>query len=78
MPAHHIDELRIALGGPDGGEVADDPEHEAGEPQPQAKAERGRERAVEDRDRARRAAEQDRLGQRAMDRRVEAGNGLVR
>ena len=36
----------------------------------------GGERAVDDRDRARRAAEQDRLGQRAVDRRVEAGDGV--
>ena len=48
------------------------PEQEPGEPQLQPKAERGGERAVEDRDPARRAAEQDRLGQRAVQRRLEA------
>ena len=36
----------------------------------------GGERAIDDRDRARRAAEQDRLGERAMDWRIEAGNRL--
>src|SRR5713101_1872966 len=44
MTAHHVDELRIALGGPD----------------------RGGQGAIENRDRARRAAEQDVLGERAM------------
>ncbi len=48
----------------------------AGDPEAQAKADRGGQRAVDDRDRARRAAEQDRLGQRAMDRRLEAGDAL--
>ena len=42
------------------------PEHETGDPQPQTETERRRQRAVDDRDRARRAAEQDRLGERAM------------
>ena len=68
---------RIALGRPDGGGMADDPEQEPGDPQAQAEAQRRRQRAVEDRDRARRAAEQDRLGQRAMDRRDEAWDGFV-
>ena len=76
MPAHDVDEERIALRGPDGGGVAERPEQETGDPEPQAEAERGGQRAVEDRDRPRRAAEQDRFGQRAMDRRREAGNGL--
>ena len=49
-----------------------DQSSEAGDPEPQTKADRGGERAVEDGDRPRRATEQDRLGQRAMDRRVEA------
>ena len=52
--------------------MADQPDRSAGEPQPQAEADRGGERAVDDRDRARRAAQQDRLGERAMDRRLEA------
>ena len=77
VPAHHVDEGGIALGGPDRGEMADQPDHGADDPEAQAQADRGGERAVDDRDRARRAAEQDRLGQRAMDGRVEAGDGLV-
>ena len=42
--------------------------HEADQPEAQAEPERRRQRAVEDGDRARRAAEQDLLGQRAVDR----------
>ena len=73
MAAHHVDEHRIALGRPDGGGMADHPEHEPGDPKAKAQAQRGGQRAVQDRDRPRRAAEQDRLGQRPMDRRDEAG-----
>src|SRR5690606_29918519 len=50
---------------------------QADQPEAQAEAERGCERAVEDGNRARRAAEKDRLGQRAMDRHRESGNCLV-
>ena len=74
MTAHHVDELRIALGRPHGGEVADRPEAETDQPEPQAEAERRRQRAVEDGDGARRAAEQDVLGQRPVDRDGEAGH----
>ena len=77
MSAHHIDEQRIALGGPDRGGLSDDPKQETGEPQPQAEAECRRQRAVEDRDRARRTAEQDRLGQRAMNGREKPAMGQL-
>src|SRR5579884_2532975 len=77
VPPHHVDEGRIALGGPDGGEMAEQPDRTADHPEAQAKTDRGGERAVDDRDRARRAAEQDRFGQRAMNRCVEAGDGRV-
>src|SRR5713226_2049674 len=66
MAAHHVDEQRIALGSPDGGGLTENPEQETGEPQPQAETERRRQGAIENRDRARRAAEQDVLGERAM------------
>src|SRR5271166_2807355 len=69
MSAHDVDEHRIALCRPDGGGVADDPEQEPGDPEAKAEAQRGGEGAVQDRNRPRRAAEQDRLGQRPMDRR---------
>ena len=72
VSAHDLDEVRIALGGPDGGHVADEPKQEARDPKAQTDAERGGERAVEDRDGARRAAHQDRFGQRAMNGRDEA------
>ena len=68
MPAHDVDEGRVALGGPDGGQMADQPDRSADDPEAQAKPDGGGERAVDDRDGARRAAEQDRLGERAMDR----------
>ena len=56
----------------DSGAVTDEPDHETGDPELQAKSDRGGQRAVDDRDRARRAAEQDRLGQRAVQRHLEA------
>src|SRR5713101_3167916 len=76
MTAHHVDELRIALGGPDRGGLTENPEQETGEPQPQAETEGCGERAVENRDRARRAAEQDVLGERAVNGCCKSG-GLL-
>src|SRR5216684_6632237 len=76
MAAHHVDEQRIALGSPDGGGLTENPEQETGEPQPQAETERRRQGAIEDRDRARRAAEQDVLGERAMNGCCKSGDFL--
>ena len=78
VPAHHFDEGRIALGGPDGGHMPDAPQHETGDPQAQAEADRRGEGAVEDGESAWRAGKQDRLGQRAMQRRFETGKEFVR
>src|SRR5882757_3886701 len=66
VSAHHIDKGGIALGGPDGGHVADEPENETRDPQPQSKSKGRRQRGVDDRDRSRGTAHQDRLGERAM------------
>src|ERR1700675_4825384 len=38
MAAHHIDEGGVALGGPDGGHVTDEPEDQTRDPQPQSKS----------------------------------------
>jgi hypothetical protein len=38
VSAHDIDEGGVALGGPDGGHVADEPEDETRDPQPQSKS----------------------------------------
>src|SRR5579883_1533262 len=77
MPAHHIDESGVALGGPDGGDVSDKPDEAAGDPEAKAQSDRRGERAVHDRYGPRRAAQQDRLGQRAVDGRIEAGDGAI-
>src|SRR5690606_23253444 len=74
VPARDLDEHRIALRRPHRREVADHPKPDADEPEPQAEPERGGERAVEDGDRARRAAEEDVLGQRPVNRHREAGD----
>src|SRR5262249_3671308 len=71
------DELRVALCGPDRRHVSDRPEHEACDPKAQSQSDSSRERAVRDRDRARGTAEQDRLGQGAMDRHFEPGDSLA-
>src|SRR6266853_2793235 len=61
VPAHHLDEQRVALRGPDGGHVAERPQHEPGDPEAKPEPDRGRHGAVEDRDRMRRPGEQDRF-----------------
>src|SRR5438874_2793793 len=66
VPAHHIDEGGITLGGPDGGHVTDEPEDETRDPQPQSKSKGGCQRAVDDRNRSRRTTHQDRLGECAV------------
>src|SRR5260221_2020060 len=66
VSAHHIDEGGIALGGPDGGHVTDEPEDEPRDPGPQSKSKGGRQRAVDDRNRSRLTAYQDRLGERTV------------
>src|SRR5579863_2808415 len=50
MSTHNLDEVRIALGGPDGGHMADEPEQEASNPKAQTDSECGRQRAVENSD----------------------------
>src|SRR6266851_604628 len=77
MTAHHVDEQRIALGGPDRGSLTEDPEHETRDPQPQTETERRRQGAVEDRDRARRAAEQNVFGERAMNGYCKSGGHFL-
>ena len=57
-------------------QVPDQPDRGADNPQPQTQTDGGGERAVDDRYRARRTAEQDWLGERAMDGGVEATDGL--
>src|SRR5579871_1555952 len=73
VPPHNVYEGGIALGGPDGGEMAEQPDRAADHPEAEAKTDRGGERAVDDGDNEPGATEQDRFGERAMDGRVEAG-----
>src|SRR3546814_3829462 len=68
MPAHDIDELRIALRGPYGRKMTGRPDCKSDQPKTQAETEGGRESAIEDRNRTRRAAEQDMFGQGAVHR----------
>src|SRR5690606_7333841 len=68
MPAADFHEERIALGDPYRREMADGPDEETDQPEAQAEAHGPGQRPVEDRDRARRTAEQDVLGQRAVNR----------
>ena len=70
-------EERVAPRRPAGNQVSDRPEQDAAQPKAQAETERGRQGAVEDGDRTRGAAQEDRFGERAMNGRHEAGNGLV-
>jgi hypothetical protein len=76
MPADDLDEGRVALSRPDGGEMTDEPDRGAGDSEAEAKPDCRSERAIDDRDGPRRAAEQDRFGQRAMDRGIVSCNGF--
>src|SRR3546814_1824785 len=67
----HGGEVGIARGGEHRQRVTDDPQHQAGDPLLQAEPHGRRHGAVDDGDGARRAAEQDRLGQRPVQRRLE-------
>jgi hypothetical protein len=55
VPAHDLDEGGVALGRPDRGEVADQPDRSSREPEPEAQSDRRGKRAVQDGDRPRRA-----------------------
>jgi hypothetical protein len=76
MTAHDVDEGRVALGGPNGSKMADQPNCPANYPEAKTQPDGRGKRAVDDRDGARRTAEEDRFGQGAMDWRVETDDGL--
>src|SRR5260364_260126 len=68
VPADDFDKVSVALGCPDGSQVADEPKQEARDPEAQTDSDRGRERPVEDGDRSWGTAHEDRFGKRTMDR----------
>lgn len=72
VPAHDLDEGRIALGGPYGDHVADEPEEKTCQPKAQAEAKRRGQGAVENGHRSRRTPHQDRLSQGPVNGRDEA------
>jgi len=72
VPTSDVDELRVALGRPHSGKVADGPDRKADQPEAQAETEGCGERAIEDGDAPGCAAEQDVLGQGAVNRNGEA------
>ncbi len=71
MARQHGGELGIAFGGEDSERMTDQPEDETRQPYLETEAKSRRQSAVEDRYAARCATEQDRLGQRAMQGRLE-------
>ena len=77
MSPHDIHKGGIAPGGPDGAHVADEPEDETCDPQPQPESKGGRQRAVDDGDRARRTAHQDRLSKRTVNGHDKACDRVV-
>src|SRR3546814_13200268 len=72
VAAGDVDELRVVPRRPNRKGMADRPEGQAGDPEPQAKTHRAGAGAVDDRKAVRRAAEQERPGERAGARRAEA------
>ena len=67
----HGREIGIALCRDDTQSVTNRPQHQAGNPLLEPKTEGRRDGAVDDRECARRSAQKDRLGERAVDRRLE-------
>src|SRR5262249_54617675 len=78
MPSHDVDEGGVALGGPDGCQVTDQPDRGTGQPQAQAEADSGSKGAIEDHDGSRRPTQQEGFRQGPMDGRVKARNGLTK
>ncbi len=72
VPGEDLHELRINARAPHCQRMADEPEHQPRNPQLQAQAHGSGERAVRNGDRARRTAHEDRFGQRAVQRHLEA------
>ncbi len=62
MAARDLDEEWVALCSPDGGDMADGPDQDAGEPELQPEAHGSGQRAVQDGDGAGCSTKQDRLG----------------
>src|SRR3546814_16280230 len=78
MAARDIDKLCSAACIPDRKHMTDCPDGKASEPEAQAEANRARQRAIDDGECTRRTAEQDRRGQCAVDRGIEAGDVVCR
>src|SRR5262249_56413094 len=74
MTTHNVDELGVTLRGPDRGGVTDGPDEKSGNPEPEPKRDGGSKRAIGNRNRAWCTAKQDRVGERAMHRRMETGD----
>lgn len=72
MAPQHFGKIGIALRCEHGNGVACCPEQNPGDPHPQTEPERRRYRAVDDGQGARRTSQQNRFGQRAMQRNLEA------
>src|SRR5690606_38992232 len=72
MPGEHLQELRIQAGAPHRQREADQPQCQAWQPQLQAQADHGRQGPVDDRHVAWRTAQPERLGERAVQRHLEA------
>ena len=77
MSAHDVDKRRIALGCPDGGHVADEPQDKARDPEPKPEPQGCSKRTVDDRDRPWRAAHQDWLSERAMNEHDKACDWFI-
>src|SRR3546814_7926980 len=78
MAARDIDKLCSAACIPDRKHMTDCPDGKASEPEAQAEANRARQRAIDDGECTRRTAEQDRRGQCAVERSIEAGDVVCR
>src|SRR3546814_9249782 len=63
--------LRVTLRREDRERMTDHPNDDAGDPEPQAQTQCRRQRAVDDGDHAWRAGQEDRLGERAVQRHLE-------
>ncbi len=76
MTANNIDEQWVALGCPNSCGMTDRPQKKSCNPESQTETQRCGQRTVKDCHRARRTSQEDRLGQRAMDRHDVSRNRL--
>src|SRR5205823_1010449 len=77
MPAYDLDESGITFRGPHSRDMTGKPDEDACDPETKTESDGSSQRTVDDGDGTWRAAQKDRLDQRAVNRRIETGDRCV-